>query len=64
MRVSIIGWGSLIWRPEVLQIESRWRRDGPSLPIEFARISGDGKRLSSQQKWADAALSRALFDPE
>jgi hypothetical protein len=43
MKISIIGWGSLIWRPETLQIASRWRRDGPSLPIEFARISKDGR---------------------
>jgi hypothetical protein len=43
MTIAIIGWGSLIWRPGALQIESLWRRDGPSLPIEFARISGDGR---------------------
>jgi len=43
MRIAIIGWGSLIWCPGVLQTKSRWHRDGPALPIEFARISGDNR---------------------
>lgn len=43
MTISIIGWGSLIWCPGALQIESRWYRDGPALPIEFARISRHGR---------------------
>jgi hypothetical protein len=41
MEVAIIGWGSLIWCPGALQIKSCWHRDGPLLPIEFARISLD-----------------------
>ena len=43
MKIAIIGWGSLIWCPGSLQIESAWHRDGPILPIEFARISKDGR---------------------
>ncbi len=43
MRIAIIGWGSLIWCPGNLRIGTRWRRDGPMLPIEFARISRDGR---------------------
>lgn len=45
MQIAIIGWGSLIWCPGCLRLKSRWRSDGPALPIEFARISGD-KRLT------------------
>jgi hypothetical protein len=41
MKVAVIGWGSLIWCPGGLRIRTRWRRDGPELPIEFARISRD-----------------------
>lgn len=41
MEIAIIGWGSLIWCPGALQIKSCWHRDGPPLPIEFARISLD-----------------------
>ncbi len=39
MRIAIIGWGSLIWSPRELRLRSRWRDDGPCLPVEFARIS-------------------------
>jgi hypothetical protein len=45
MQIAVIGWGSLIWCPGCLRIKSRWHSDGPALPIEFARISGD-KRLT------------------
>ncbi len=41
--IAVIGWGSLIWRPSNLQVASRWRTDGPLLPIEFARTSQDGR---------------------
>jgi hypothetical protein len=41
MNIAIIGWGSLIWCPGCLRIKTRWRLDGPKLPIEFARISQD-----------------------
>lgn len=43
MNIAVIGWGSLIWCPGSLRIRSRWRTDGPVLPIEFARISDDGR---------------------
>jgi hypothetical protein len=43
MRIAIIGWGSLIWCPGSLQIRTGWFSNGPILPIEFARISGDGR---------------------
>jgi hypothetical protein len=43
MSIAIIGWGSLIWCPGSLRIRTVWRRDGPRLPIEFARISRDGR---------------------
>jgi len=41
MNIAVIGWGSLIWCPGSLRIKTRWRGDGPTLPIEFARISED-----------------------
>ena len=40
----ILGWGSLIWDPRELAVyENDWIYDGPILPIEFARISNDGR---------------------
>lgn len=43
MKIGILGWGSLIWNPGNLKLMDKWREDGPSLPIEFARISNDGR---------------------
>ena len=40
--IAIIGWGSLIWDPEILSphIAPDWRMGaGPALPLEFSRIS-------------------------
>lgn len=39
MRIAMLGWGSLIWNPGEMKIDGRWHFDGPSMPIEFARIS-------------------------
>lgn len=41
MRIAYLGWGSLIWNPGKLGIRDSWKHDGPVLPIEFARISGN-----------------------
>ena len=43
MPIVVIGWGSLIWCPGSLRLKSAWRPDGPVLPIEYARISSDGR---------------------
>jgi hypothetical protein len=43
--VAIIGWGSLIWRPGDLAYDRLlgWRAGGPRLPLEFSRLSSDGR---------------------
>lgn len=43
MRIACLGWGSLIWKPGILPLEAGWRRDGPDLPIDFARESDGGE---------------------
>jgi hypothetical protein len=43
MKIACIGWGSLIWQPGDLPACGGWRSDGPRLPVEFARISRDGR---------------------
>jgi hypothetical protein len=48
MRCAILGWGSLVWDARKLsdQIvdghrgQDAWNLDGPTLPIEFSRVSG------------------------
>lgn len=44
-RIAVLGWGSLIWDPGSLAITGDWHKDGPVLPIEFARVS-KGNRLT------------------
>ena len=39
MKIAVLGWGSLIWSQGLLRLKSRWHRDGPLLPVEFARAS-------------------------
>ena len=45
MKIAILGWGSLIWQPKELKFDTNigWEENGPVLPIEFARISKDGR---------------------
>lgn len=43
MRIAILGWGSLVRSPGSLAIVGEWRTGGPILPIEFSRISDDGR---------------------
>lgn len=43
MKIAILGWGSLIWNKDSLLIAGDWHTGGPVLPIEFSRISGDGR---------------------
>jgi hypothetical protein len=39
MKIAVIGWGSLIWYPGILDIYPVWECDGPRLPVEYARFS-------------------------
>jgi len=43
----VLAWGSLVWQPRnvhgELSMAGDWQMDGPELPIEFARLSSDGR---------------------
>jgi hypothetical protein len=41
VRIAILGWGSLLWepRPEFDQWHDRWKTGGPTLKLEFSRVS-------------------------
>lgn len=43
MTIVCLGWGSLCWKPGTLPVAADWRNDGPTLPLEFARVSRDGR---------------------
>ncbi len=43
MRIGCIGWGSLLWDPRTLPMRGSFHDDGPRLPIEFSRVSLDGR---------------------
>lgn len=43
MKIVYLGWGSLIWNPVSLKTTGEWQTDGPNLPVEFARVSMDGR---------------------
>jgi len=39
MKIAVLGWGSLLWDPRDLQLAAEFKLGGPSLPIEFCRVS-------------------------
>lgn len=47
--IAIIGWGSLVWAPvtspsqAALKLIGGWKANGPRLPLEFARLTRDGR---------------------
>lgn len=41
--IAVLAWGSLIWNPGQLQIREAFCEGGPVLPIEFSRISKNGR---------------------
>lgn len=43
MKFAVLAWGSLIWDRRELAIADAFKANGPRLPIEFCRVSGDGR---------------------
>ena len=43
MRIAVLAWGSLLWDPRELALGAPFAPSGPQLPIEFCRISADGR---------------------
>lgn len=43
MKIAILGWGSLVWDSRELPLQSDWMQGGPKLPLEFSRVSKDGR---------------------
>ena len=62
MKIAIIGWGSLVWSPGELRASDGFAANGPLLPIEFCRISDDG-RLTLVIDETVGAVSRTCSAP-
>lgn len=45
MRIAVLGWGSLVWDTRMLMLGGPFTPTGPSLPLEFSRVSRD-RRLT------------------
>jgi len=43
VKIVCIGWGALVWKPDVLRCKQAWQLGGPALPLEFARTARDGR---------------------
>lgn len=49
MEIAVLAFGSLVWQPRnahgalAVRAGARWKANGPRLPVEFARISSDGR---------------------
>jgi hypothetical protein len=54
MRIAILGWGSLLWEggPDFDKCRDAWEFDGPTLKLEFSRVSE--KRLNALTLVIDA----------
>lgn len=74
MRIAIIAWGSIVWEPRALPYEDDWEHGGPTLPLEFSRVSRncrltlvidgqDGMQCATRYALSNrAALSDAIAD--
>jgi len=43
LKSAVLAWGSLVWDPRELETAGGFAANGPLLPIEFCRISSDGR---------------------
>ena len=55
MKIAILGWGSLLWdeHAEFDKEHNDWQLEGPSLKLEFSRISRFGKRPHGGVWWME-----------
>jgi len=42
-KIAVLAWGSLVWDQRDLKIATKFDPTGPRLPIEFCRVSADGR---------------------
>ena len=62
MKIAVLAWGSSVWDPRELQTATKFAPDGPLAPIEFCRVSADG-RLTLAIDEDFGALSKTYSAP-
>jgi hypothetical protein len=43
MKIAYFAWGSLLWNSDGLDLQTRWKKTNIRLPLNFSRISDNGK---------------------
>jgi hypothetical protein len=43
MKIAYFAWGSLLWNSDGLDLETKWKKTNIQLPLNFSRISDNGK---------------------
>jgi hypothetical protein len=43
LKIAVLAWGSLVWSPRELKTAADFVANGPLLPVEFCRVSADGR---------------------
>ncbi|MBK8174845.1 MAG: hypothetical protein IPK66_06120 [Rhodospirillales bacterium] len=62
MKIAVLAWGSLIWDRRELAIAEDFRPCGPHLPVEFCRVSGDGRlTLVIDETFGASCLTYSAF---
>jgi hypothetical protein len=73
MKIAVLGWGSLIWQKGCLRVKNGsynepskgWNVNGPELPVEFARVSEDGRlTLALYNNAGSIALYWAIMEAD
>jgi hypothetical protein len=58
LKIAVLAWGSLIWDPRDLKTAAEFKADGPLLPIEFCRVSADGRlTLAIDENFGDVCTT-------
>jgi hypothetical protein len=66
MTIVCRGWGSVIWNTGAVPTAGTWQTDGPSVPVEFARQSDDGRMtlVIADETRSPPVLWSALASPD